>query len=48
MEIYNKVYMCTVSDLINDILSCGKNKPFWKMQYAYEEWETWILLKNYT
>lgn len=25
--------------------SCSENEPFWKMQYAYEEWETWILLK---
>lgn len=39
MKIYNRVHMCAISDIINDILSC-KNEPFWKMQYAYEQRET--------
>lgn len=38
MKIYNRVHMCAISDIINDILSCKMH--FWKMQYAYEQWET--------
>lgn len=44
MKIYNTVHLCAISGIINDILSCSKNEPFWKTQawqYAYEEWKTY-------
>lgn len=31
MKIYHKVHMCAITDIINDILGCSKNEPFWKM-----------------